>query len=112
VDHRSDLFALGSLLYEMLSGRPPFRGDNVLDTLSRIAGTEPAPLAELCPDLPRPLIDLVERLLQKDPERRPQSADLVARELAALSSGFEAGAAALGVSPRRPPIPDDDARLS
>ncbi len=112
VDHRSDLFALGSLLYEMLSGRPPFRGEHLLDTLSRIVGTEPEPLAELCPDLPRPLINLVERLLEKDPERRPHNADLVAQELAALRPGSDFGAAAVGASPRRPPISEDLAALA
>ena len=109
VDHRSDLFALGSLLYEVLSGRPPFRGEHVLDTLSRISGTEPAPLGELCPDLPRPLIELTERLLEKDPDRRPHGADRVAQELAGLCSGLDSGSATVGASPRRPPIPEEGA---
>ncbi len=112
VDHRSDLFALGSLLYEMLSGRPPFRGEHFLDTLSRIVGSQPEPLAELRPDLPRPLLSLVERLMEKDRERRPHNADLVAQELAALSPGSDSGAAAIGTSPRRRPISEDVAALA
>ncbi len=87
VDHRSDLFAFGGLLYEMFSGRPPFRGDNLLDTLRRIQNQEPEPLGELCPELPERAIRLVERLLQKDPQLRPHSTRWVARELAALASG-------------------------
>ncbi|MEM7586834.1 MAG: protein kinase [Acidobacteriota bacterium] len=126
VDHRSDLFALGSLLYEMLSGRPPFRGANHLDTLSRIAGSQPQPLAELCPGLPRRLVHLVERLLEKDPERRPHSAERVAQELAALITDADpdtiqaaispTGISPTGISPARisphRQIPEDLAALA
>ena len=108
VDHRSDLFALGSLLYEMLCGRPAFRGDNVLDTLSKIYRTEPEPLSHLCPDLPPALIELVERLLSKNPAHRPHSADQVAHELAALSREFESGHPT-AVAPSPSSLPPDDA---
>ncbi len=91
VDHRSDLFALGGLLYWMLAGRPPFRGDNLLDTLRRIQSEQPEPLARLCPELPERAGRLVERLLEKDRQRRPHSTRWVAQELAALSSGAAAG---------------------
>ncbi len=87
VDHRSDLFALGGLLYEMLTGRAPFRGANVLDTLRRVTGVEPEPLAELRPDLPPALVELVGSLLAKEPARRPQNARLVAGALDRLRTG-------------------------
>lgn len=85
VDHRSDLFALGGLLYEMLVGTPPFLGDGLLDTLRRIHSEPPRPIAELRPEIPGPVVDLVERLLAKDPLHRPQNGRLVADEMERLS---------------------------
>jgi serine/threonine-protein kinase len=90
VDHRSDLFALGGLLYEMLAGEAPFRGNNLLDTLWRVTNETPRPLAEAAPQVPGELARLVERLLAKDPSERPPNAGAVATELErllALTSG-------------------------
>ena len=81
VDHRCDLFSLGGLLYEMLTGKAPFRGDNLLDTLRRVTSEEPEPLSELRPELAPELVSLVEQLLAKAPEARPQNARVVADEL-------------------------------
>ena len=85
VDARSDLFSFGSLLYEMLSGRSPFPGAALLETLNRICAARQTPLREIRPEVPVGLSDLVDRLLEKDPARRPQSADEVARSLAGLA---------------------------
>ncbi|MEE8523348.1 MAG: protein kinase, partial [Thermoanaerobaculia bacterium] len=89
-DHRSDLFSLGGLLYEMLTGKAPFRGDNLLDTLRRVTSEEPESLAELRPDLPADWVELVERLLAKAPEDRPQNARVVADALERLRSAPDA----------------------
>lgn len=93
VDHRSDLFAFGSLLYEMLTGKSPFRGANTLDTLRRVLSEEPAPLDTRIPGLPGELIHLVETLLHKDPNRRPQNAQLVAQALGRIASAVDSDAA-------------------
>lgn len=87
VDFRSDLFALGVLLYELLAGRSPFAGPTPTDTLLRVCLHEPEPLLALRPDAPLSLAALVARLLEKDPSRRPASAGEVAAELRRLSSG-------------------------
>lgn len=86
VDARADLFSLGVLLYEMLTGRSPFRGSNSLDTLKRVITHQPPPVSALRPDLPADLSSLVERLLAKDREARPRSAGEVARRLAEIAA--------------------------
>jgi tetratricopeptide (TPR) repeat protein len=90
VDARSDLFSLGSLLYEMLTGRAPFRGLNPLDTLKRVLTEAPPSLAIVRPDLPPALGALVHELLAKEPEARPRSAADAARRLALIEAGLEA----------------------
>ncbi|MBW8875819.1 MAG: protein kinase [Acidobacteria bacterium] len=99
VDARSDLFSLGVLLYEMLTGRSPFRGSNSLDTLRRVIAHHPPPVASLRPDLPRDLSALVDRLLEKDRAARPQTAVEVARSLEEIAAS-PALAAGKGVPPR------------
>ena len=74
VDARSDIFSLGSVLYEMVTGRRPFEGANKISTLSAILHEEPRPLAEVAPDLPAELDKIIWRCLRKDPERRAQHA--------------------------------------
>jgi serine/threonine-protein kinase len=81
VDHRSDLFAFGVLLYEMLTGRSPFETGNALSTLDRIARHHPSSVRDLSPAVPEPLSRLVDHLLEKDPALRPRSAGEVARDL-------------------------------
>ena len=101
IDHRSDLFALGGLIYEMLTGRPPFRGENTLDTLRRVLSEAPAPLALARSDLPPSLVRLVTSLLEKEPSGRPANAqvvldrlDALARELPDAGAPLPAGSAA------------------
>jgi hypothetical protein len=67
---RSDLYAVGVLLYEALSGRPPFAGDSPAGLMRAIRESRPVPLAELCPGLPTPLVRAVERAMEKDPQLR------------------------------------------
>ncbi|MEO5822248.1 MAG: AAA family ATPase, partial [Vicinamibacteraceae bacterium] len=79
IDHRSDLFSLGSLLYEMVTGVSPFRAETAAETLTRICTYEPPGVLDVDPGLPRQLAELTHRLLSKTPVHRPHSSlDVVA----------------------------------
>ncbi len=84
VDYRSDQFALGTILYEMLAGRRPFRGDTPLDTLSAILSHEPEDLGRLAPQVPEALEWVVRRCLAKDPAERYAATRDLATELAGI----------------------------
>ncbi len=88
VDERSDLFSLGVLIYEMLTGSSPFQGSNALATLTKVISERPPCLDTLRPGLPPRLVALVFRLLAKEPDDRPQSAVEVARELDAIAAAL------------------------
>jgi hypothetical protein len=86
VDHRTDLFSLGSVLYTMCTGRPPFRASGTLGVLRRVAEEAHRPIRESRPDVPPWLVEVVDRLLAKSPADRVASAgevsDLLGRYLA------------------------------
>ncbi len=84
VDRRSDLYSLGVLLYEMLTGLSPFRGENILQVQKKILTETPASPQFLRPELSGELSNLVESLLEKDPGLRPQNAVVVEEILARL----------------------------
>lgn len=81
IDHRADLFSLGVMIYEMLAGETPFQGPTVLESLRRVVCEPPPDLSEKSPDLSADLEDLVDRLLAKAPESRPNGADEVVTAL-------------------------------
>ncbi len=78
VDARSDLFSFGIVLYEMVTGKPPFRGSTSIDTLTAILREHPVPAVELNPEVPAELERIIGKCLEKDPADRYQdSRDLV-----------------------------------
>ena len=74
VDHRTDIFALGVVFYELLTGQLPFRGDSPAGVVSSILKDRPRPLSEVNLEIPRDLARIVKRCLEKDTARRFQSA--------------------------------------
>jgi eukaryotic-like serine/threonine-protein kinase len=88
LDGRSDLFATGILLYQMLTGQRPFLGDSLVALVVKIAKEEPIPIEKLRPDLPASLRRIVERCLAKAPDRRFQTgkelSDALGRVLAEI----------------------------
>jgi formylglycine-generating enzyme required for sulfatase activity len=87
LDPRSDLFSLGSVLYAITTGQPPFRADNPLAVLKRVAEDAPQPILELIPETPVWLCDLSARLHAKEASARIQSATVVATLLAQGEAG-------------------------
>jgi serine/threonine protein kinase len=90
VDHRADLYSFGVTCYHMLTGRPPFRGDNPISVAIQHAKEVAAPIGLTRPDLSKPLIEIVERLMAKRPADRFQDASEVLEAL----SGVEVDASA------------------
>jgi WD40 repeat protein len=84
VDHRADLFSLGSVLYACCTGLPPFHGETSLAVLRRVSDEAPAPVRSLNADVSAWLEELIARLLEKDPALRTQTA----AEVAALLEGY------------------------
>jgi serine/threonine-protein kinase len=92
VDHRSDIFSLGVVLFELATGRRPFTSDTSLSLLSAIVKDTPPPVTELKPELPKELARLIARCLAKDPGRRYQSAIDLRNELEEIKQDLESGA--------------------
>jgi len=82
LDHRTDIFSLGSVLYEMLAGRPAFEGESVIETMHAVLADEPPPLEK--PDVSPGLEAALRRCLEKDPGARFQSARDLAFHLQSL----------------------------
>ena len=97
VDHRSDIFSFGAILYEMLSGRRAFHGESAAETMSAILKEDPPDLSETNQRIPPALERLVNHCLEKNPEERFHSASDLAFALEALSGSTSAATQAVSV---------------
>ena len=92
VDGRSDIFSLGAVMYEMVTGRRAFQGESDISTLSAVLRDEVRPISEVAPAVPRELEDLINACLRKDPNARWQTMTEVEMGLAGLKRRSDAGA--------------------
>jgi serine/threonine protein kinase len=103
VDHRCDLFSLGCVLFRMCSGELPFKGKDPVSTIMAVTQQATPAVRQLNPDVPEPLAYLINQLLQKDPDLRPRSALVVAKELEAMEASLGLALTASGKIPVMPP---------
>ena len=92
IDHRADLFSLGSVLYVMAAGRPPFRASTTFAVLKRVVDDDPRPIREVIPETPQWLCDVIAKLHAKKPDDRFQSAREAADVLADCEAQLKANA--------------------
>ncbi|HET7706586.1 MAG TPA: protein kinase [Thermoanaerobaculia bacterium] len=81
IDYRADIFAFGCVAYHALTGKGPFDRGSLIDTLHAIVHSEPEKLADVVPDTPAALVEIIEHCLEKNPEKRPQSTRDIALQL-------------------------------
>lgn len=89
VDLRTDIYALGVILYEMLGGQIPYPGASFADLVLSVANDDPTPLGQLAPGLPPALLELVDRAMSRNPDHRFSSVEEMGHALSALSNGIE-----------------------
>jgi len=101
-DHRMDIYAVGLLAYELVTGTSPFTGPSPRETLAAQLSHDPKPLHELSPSIPRSLSTLIMRCLAKDPAARPQTADEILHELDSMTMPIGITPTGGGVEAPRP----------
>ncbi|MDH4038911.1 MAG: protein kinase [Candidatus Krumholzibacteria bacterium] len=89
LDGRTDIFAVGSVVYELLTGKPPFQAEHPASILYKIVNQPHRPVRELRPDVPESLSHVVDRCLAKKPEQRYENADALLKDLEAVLTELE-----------------------
>ncbi len=89
-DHRTDVFALGCVLYECITGAAAFHAPSVVERLHRVINDNPAPIAQFAPDAPAELVSIIRKCLAKDPADRYQSMKDLAVDLRHVRRVLEA----------------------
>jgi serine/threonine protein kinase/phage shock protein A len=102
VDGRADLYSLGVVMYQMLSGRLPFTADSPTTMIFKHAYEQPARLAEIAPEVPQRLATIVTRLMAKNPDNRYQSAEEVIADIQKYRSGKPPATSARLLAPAAP----------
>lgn len=93
LDRRTDVYALGATLYQLLSGSPPFPADSAVDVMVKVLAEEPRTLRAMVPSIPRDLDTIVSKCLEKEPQRRYDSAKALADDLRRYVEGEPISAA-------------------
>jgi serine/threonine-protein kinase len=106
-DIRADVYSLGSTLYHLLAGRPPFPGGSLAQKMLKLQRAEPTPLEQLCPDLPPGLADVVRKMMAKRPEDRYPSPAEVADALAPFAPTADGAVAPAAEDQPLQPSADD-----
>jgi hypothetical protein len=101
IDHRSDVYSLACVVFEMLAGRPPFVGSTTREVVSLRFRTASPDIRPFAPELPGTTVEVLRRAMSLDPSRRPPTADAFADELAASASGASLAVQSLAVGATR-----------